>query len=80
MSTSSMREESRESNNVSDVAVAVFKVVGVDISEGDWTVDEDPEAMTGVDDVLTGCSKLCALDRAAASAVERGISLISCTE
>jgi hypothetical protein len=62
------------------MAVVVFKVVGVDISEGDWTVDKDPEAMTGVDDVLTRCSKLCALKRAAASAVERGISLISCTE
>jgi hypothetical protein len=66
-----MSEARRGSNNASDVAV----VVGGDISEGDWTVDEDPEAMTGVDDV-----KLCPLDRAAASAVERGISLISCTE
>lgn len=71
MSMVSMREENCESNNTSDVAV----VVGGDISEGDCTVDKDPEAMTGVDDV-----KLCALNRAAASAVERGISLISCTE
>lgn len=69
MSMVSMREENCESNNTSDVAVVVLRVVGGDISEGNWTVDEDPEAMTGVDGVLTGCSKLCPFDSAAASAV-----------